>query len=235
MSETQGTPAPETPAQETPPAVEPGIGTEPEKTPETTPSSSNTPSPEEKPAEEKAGEKPASEVEPGIGAEEKPGEEEGEKNEFLGAPETDYELPTVPDGVEMSEEQFAEFAPLAKKIGLSQSGVQALVDFEAKRVEQQAQDWVDTQKTWSTTWRKDPELGGTNTAKTLSEANAAIAEFGTPGLRAFFNQGFGNHPDLVAFCAKVGRQVAEPGPGGSAIPGSEPKAREDKFYGTEEK
>lgn len=217
-------------------------------TPTTTPSPNSTPSPAaETPkapangntdltgaAEGEAPKGPGTDL---TGGEEAPGEEnsgDDTPNELVGAPEADYESPTLPDGLTMDPDQWAQFAPLARDMNLSQAGVQKLIDFEVVRVQQQHDQWAATTSSWRDEWRADPELGGRNSAKTLASAQAALRKFGDPSLTSFLDQGYGNHPALVRLFANIGKAFAEPEPtGGAPAVTPRPKDLTERMYGSD--
>lgn len=152
-----------------------------------------------------------------AGQDEKP-EGEGEKADEKTAAEKpiapeDYGDFTMPEGIQVDEAAVTEFKALAAEMQLSKDQAQKLVDMEANRIKAMHDAWERTSQQWVQDVKSDKEIGGDNFAPSLSSAAKALDTFGTPELRALFNaNGLGNHPELVRFCARVGKAVAEDGP-----------------------
>jgi hypothetical protein len=125
----------------------------------------------------------------------------------------DYGDFTLPEGMQQDEALLGEFKETAAELGLTKEQAQKLVDLKAKSVQQMMDAWEKTAQKWVQDVKTDKEVGGDNFDKSLASAAKALDTFGTPELRALFNaNGLGNHPELVRFCARVGKAVAEDGP-----------------------
>jgi hypothetical protein len=143
-----------------------------------------------------------------------------------GAPEkyTDFKLP---EGVTIDKEHLTGFTDLAKKIGLSQEHAQALIDFEAGRVvaanEAAVKSWQGTVSGWLSDAKADKHIGGANFEANVEFGKQAIAKFGTKEFRAMLDEvGVGNHPEMIRFTARVGRELGDDailkgGPAGSDL------------------
>lgn len=144
-------------------------------------------------------------------------EAEGTKVEV---PET-YELAT-PEGFEKLDEEAVNAAtPVFKELGLSNEQANKLIPVVgayAKRiVEQRDQQLLGTileqRKDWLEAAKKDPEIGGSNWDASLGAGAKALDQLGFPKgspLRVALNEsGFGNHPELIRFMAKVGKAIGE--------------------------
>lgn len=150
----------------------------------------------------------------------KPEDEAAPYAEYHTPPEGDYEDFVLPDGAVADEAIKLEFLPIVKELGLSQKGAQKLVDFKSKLDTLQLKNWSNHLVELKATAQKDPEIGGAKYQPAVAQAKAAIAKFGTPGLRKMFNDyGVGNHPEMIRFMAKIGAATGETPalePGGGA-------------------
>ncbi|KKW93956.1 hypothetical protein [Sphingobium chungbukense] len=160
-----------------------------------------------------------------------------------GAPEK-YEL-SAPEGQEFDTASFEVVEPIFREIGLSNDQAQKLVAAygekimpalaERARTQMQTQA-AATRKEWSDAFHNDPDLGGANKDRTLADAARAFDHYGLKkgeGLRQMLDEsGLGNHPDLIRFVARVGRDLDEGGfERGSVV--AQPKAPEGKLYSAE--
>lgn len=135
--------------------------------------------------------------------------EEDTPNPYHGAPETDYEEFTLPDGYAADEKLAGEFKPLAKELGLSQAGAQKLVEFKAKLDERALERWNEHREQLREQAKADPELGK-DYQGSIATARSAIKEFGTPEFRKMLDDyGVGSHPEMIRFCQRVGLAVGE--------------------------
>jgi hypothetical protein len=107
---------------------------------------------------------------------------------------------------------------LAKSAGLSQEAAQAELVKHAEVVnaalEYQQQQSVAQLQQLSTGWaeavKSDPVLGGANFDTTATNARLAVNTFGSPELKQLLNEtGYGNHPEFVRFCNKIGKLLRE--------------------------
>lgn len=154
---------------------------------------------------------------------------EGKPDDAAGA---DIEV-KLPDGVQADAGFLDAFKAVAKESGLKSEGAQKLVDFYAKQqaAAQKAADegFAKALKEMETEASTDEEIGGAKWDESKALALKAIAKFGTPKLAGVLNQsGLGNHPELLRFCARVGKGLAEDSVAGAAS-GEEPSKGEDPF------
>lgn len=125
------------------------------------------------------------------------------------APES-YADFTAPDGAELDKGMIAEFVPIAKELGLTQSQAQRLIDLElaldSKRQEQRAQEVTS----WAETAKKDSEFGGSKLDASLEIATRALNTFATPELQqALKDTGMGNHPEMIRLMYRMGLKMQE--------------------------
>lgn len=142
-----------------------------------------------------------------------------------GAPEK-YEF-TFPEGVTVDTDTLQKFEPVLKELGLPNDKAQKLADvwLSVRQAEAQAQQerWDEQFKTWESEARADKEIGGQKFDENLKAAQSALARFGSPELKQLLHYnstGLGSHPELIRFCMKIGKAMAEdtfvPGSGSAA-------------------
>jgi len=188
---------------------------------ETTASStSTTPTTEAPPPNDGANPAPADPLDgnPGIAADPNAGsDEEGEAADenavLFGAPEGDYELNDLPEGFAVDKAALDAFAPLAKRLNLSNEGVKALATEAYPLVEQQTtaaitQQVVAQRKEWETATRTaitggkaedgspiaaDPAFGGASYDQVVATSAKALDRFAGdavfPGAKADGSEG----------------------------------------------
>lgn len=174
--------------------TDPGVGKPSENPPADPPSDG--------PASEKPHDPPADPNKPTPPKEETP----------PGAPEK-YAF-TAPEGQELDTSALAQFEPVARELNLTQEQAQKLVDVYPKVLagvqQQQAESWQKQTEDWAATVKADKDIGGDKLASNLGAAQRAIDTFGTKELKEYLDgTGLGNHPELVKFCIKVGKGMAE--------------------------
>lgn len=167
----------------------------------------------------------------------------GDEGAAAGAPEK-YEL-TPPEGFEAIDAALmGEAEPVLRELNLSNEQAQKLVplvgkaiqDAVAKANDAGAQQVADLRKGWADAFDADPEIGGANRKATEAAAAKAFDHYGLKpgeGLRQLLDEsGLGNHPDMIRFVARVGRDLAEGSfERGEIVP--TPKTPEQKLYGEE--
>src|SRR5665213_179421 len=127
-----------------------------------------------------------------------------------GAPEK-YEPFKAPEGIALDEEAVKGFTDLAKKMNLSQTAAQELVDFQTTRIKA-AQDanlksFEDMQKGWASETRK---ALGADADKQLGFAAVARDKFFTGDAMKVLNEsGLANHPALVKSLISIGKAISE--------------------------
>ncbi|MBD1555014.1 peptidase [Pseudomonas typographi] len=178
--------------------------------PATTPASGAEPAPSQAPAVEQPNTPPAAAPQPA---------EEGSKPEAPVIPEK-YEFSNLPEGYTLDEAALGEWSGVFKELGLTQEQAQKLVEMDAKRYtaanspEAQRQAAIEARNShvaqWETAVKQDKELGGAKLAESLSIAQKALTDFGTPELSAMLKEsGLGSHPEVVRFFHKVGKELSE--------------------------
>jgi len=160
-----------------------------------------TPADGEAPAEKK---KEAGEAEKGK-------DTTGDKPEE--APET-YDKFTLPDGMEMTDDQLNQATEVFKDLALSQTQAQKLVDFETKLSAQKdagiQSAWDQVNQGWVEESKADSEFGGEKLTASLVTAKAARDAYGNDKFTEMLEiTGVGNHPEMIRFLAKVGKDVSE--------------------------
>lgn len=141
------------------------------------------------------------------------------ESEVASAPET-YEVFELPENFDMNEETLGEYHTFAKENNLTQEQAQRGVDMVAQMKQAEMNQWVEQQKSWVDDAKKDAEFGGDKFDKSISVAVKARDSFGTPEFNEMLDSsGLGNHPEMIRFLSRVGKQISEDGVvvGGSSI------------------
>lgn len=128
-------------------------------------------------------------------------------------PPADSDL-KLPEGFKANEASLAEFKKLAKDHGLKGDAAQKIFDLYASEqkaaLEKRAADVEAEHQAWAKAIEADKELGGQNLTATKDACKRALAKFGGAGLEKILNEsGLGDHPEVVRFVAKIGRELAE--------------------------
>lgn len=130
-----------------------------------------------------------------------------------GVPEK-YEI-KAPEGMTIDETIMKEFTPIAKELGLSNEGVQKLVDFEAKRLSaaQTASEAAQKQsfETFRETTRNEAvEFFGSKLADELPYVAKGRDNFADDEVMQLLEAtGLSNHKAFIKMFAKMGRTVSE--------------------------
>ena len=129
------------------------------------------------------------------------------------APQT-YAAFNLPDGVTADEALMDDFGAFARRQGWSQEEAQQAIDLHLQALsrhgEARRQSRHRQQEEWTSQLKTDREYGGPAFSKNVGVAVRAIERFGTPALKeALDASGLGNHPELVRFCYRVGKAIAE--------------------------
>lgn len=138
---------------------------------------------------------------------------------------------TLPDGQVADPVLMGEFTTLAKELKLDQATGQRLVDLYTKAQAAQYEQLEATVKKWAEDTQKDKEIGGQNFDATKAAAARVMAKYATPELREFLSQTrVGDHPELIRFVARIGKEMREDTSGPAAAPAAE-KTPAEMFYG----
>ena len=147
------------------------------------------------------------------------GNAEETESEVASAPET-YEVFELPENFDMNEETLGEYHTFAKENNLTQEQAQRGVDMVAQMKQAEMNQWVEQQKSWVDDAKSDTEFGGDKFDQSISVAVKARDSFGTPEFNEMLDSsGLGNHPEMIRFLSRVGKQISEDGVvvGGSSI------------------
>jgi len=161
---------------------------------------------------------------------------EGEVSDKSDEPLT-VESFTAPEGMELDQGLMNEVLPLFNEAGLSKEQSQKLVDAYAGKIQAVEQARLDTftqqKKEWVEQSKTDSEFGGDSFNENIAAAKSAMDKFGTPELTKLMDDfGVGNHPEMIRFMVRVGRQTQEDVPGGGT-PQSDGKTAVDVLYPTQ--
>jgi hypothetical protein len=130
----------------------------------------------------------------------------------------------LPDGMKADEALLKDFGAIAKEAGLKGEAAQKVVDLYVKAQEAQlkreSEAWSKQTNGWREATKADKEIGGAKLEANAKVAMQAVAKFGTPELKQLFEEyGIGNHPELVRFCVRVGKALAEDSVAGTTATG----------------
>lgn len=170
---------------------------------------------------------------------------EAEHAKLFGAPEGDYEVTGLPEGMAVDKVALEVFTPVAKELGLSNEGMSKVVSVYAEKVlpivTQQVvdgiqQDVVATHAQWATETNEMLKTDAAFEGKKLSEVQQVAAKtldrFGGPDFRSFLEEtGIGNHPAMVKMAYLVGTAISEDTTFERGNTAPKPKTSVEKFYG----
>lgn len=113
-------------------------------------------------------------------------------------------------GEGLDADTLGKYTPVFKELGLNQEQAQKLVDLRKAELESETNSFNEIREGWVKSAKEDKEMGGQKFSETVSNAQQAIAKYGTPELKAVFDQyGIGDHPEMIRFAAKVGALMRE--------------------------
>ena len=123
------------------------------------------------------------------------------------APET-YEF-KAPEGQAFDKEFLKVYSETAKELNLTQEKAQTLIDKISPVLEQRQMARIqEIRSDWEQSSRSDKEFGGDKLDANLSVAKQALDKHGTPELKELINMsGLGNHPELIRFFYRVGKEM----------------------------
>lgn len=118
----------------------------------------------------------------------------------------------LPEGATVDAAMLEASTALFKEAKLDQATAQKFVDFHAGMVKAQAEAFEATKETWRKETEADPEIGGAKLKETMFMASKVMNQYGSDELKAVLDSsGLGNHPTMVKFFAKLGREISEDG------------------------
>jgi len=94
-------------------------------------------------------------------------------------------------------------------------------------------EWKKQQDAWTKAAKADPDIGGEQFNQAVEASGKAVARFGGDELKALLNDtGYGRHPVVLKFLAKVGRAMSESTMATNGVPlGTGHKSLVNKLYG----
>lgn len=122
-----------------------------------------------------------------------------------------------PEGFNIEKPHLDKFVGIAKEIGLKGEGAQKVADFYVEMQRQANEQHISMITKWGEEAKADPEIGGANFDKTLTDARRVLAKVGSPDLNKLLGStGLGNHKEMIKLLAKLAPLVKEDAlPGGS--------------------
>jgi hypothetical protein len=154
--------------------------------------------------------------------------------------------PKAVEGLKRDDAQLGKFRELAAKHGLKPETAQDLVDLSDElgknalaAAEKARKDSLEqTLAGWKDAVKNHKELGGAKLKETLADVDRAMAKYAKddPELIKFLEEtGIGDHPKLVEFVARIGRDLREDSlQDGAKKPASnaKPKTLPELLYGS---
>lgn len=137
-----------------------------------------------------------------------------------------YEAFKDSEGNSYDPEQVADFAAVAKELGLSQEKAQKMFGVMRPAADKYVrEEHMKRVEGWVKASQEDKEFGGSGFKANLGVAAKAYKEFATPELRQLLDQsGLGNHPEMIRLFYRIGQKVSQDtGVTGAGAP--EPKRR----------
>ncbi len=152
----------------------------------------------------------------------------------------EYNLSLPQDSV-LDEERVSEVKAFAKAQKLTNDDAQAILErdnaFKAAIIEGQKGELEEEQKAWVEASKVDSEIGGEKYNENVELAKRVIDKVGTPAFKkALVETGLGDHPELIRFCARMGKHLKDDN---FVLSGTAPtetkKSTADLFYGDSDK
>lgn len=113
----------------------------------------------------------------------------------------------MPEGVELDKDAADQFKAIATELKMPAESAQKVVDLYAKLQGDATKAFSDQVQAWGDEVKADKELGS---SENLAAARKAVDDFGTPEFKSLLNStGLGNHPEVVRFMSKIGKQISE--------------------------
>ncbi len=122
----------------------------------------------------------------------------------------DYDL-DLPDGMEPNAPLLEEFKTLAGEFKLNRDQARKLLDLEIKNARSAMERWQQQQKAWEGEIKTDKEFGGEKLPATVAAAKKALDHYDKGGtlFHELTRGGYGNHPAIIRFLARVGSDMRE--------------------------
>ena len=142
--------------------------------------------------------------------------------DLFGVPEKyDYSKYKNLEGYDFDDELIEKFAPVAKKLNLSQSSVEMLMDIAYEMSKKQNEKFendekikqLDCIKNYSRMFKEDSELPNQNSAEIqeyMKVADYAYNRFASPALKDILKDfGLIYHPEMIKMFYKIGELAQE--------------------------
>lgn len=145
----------------------------------------------------------------------------GKTDDAPTGPPEKYEF-TMPEGMQLDAALAEKVDPILRDLNLTNEQANklagAFAEHRASEAQRQSDAYTQQVEDWGKAAREDTEFGGAAFDKSVSLAQKAISQFGSPELKAVLADGLGNHPELIRFCVRIGKAMGEDGgvDGGSA-------------------
>ena len=178
--------------------------------------------------------------------EDKPNENENQEaekedvNDFVGKPEnyTTNDI-KLPEGMTLNQDVLKEFNEFADKTNLSQKGYNEAVNYGIKLVEKTKNDMLElfqkAEEQKITGYQRacfnDPEIGGENYQKALSEAVPAYKQFANEETQKLFAEtGLQYHPAIIKMFRNISAQMVDDSFHTGAKTNKDETSREERMF-----
>jgi hypothetical protein len=150
-----------------------------------------------------------------------------------------YDL-KMPEGFLLGEGYQEKIASYARERGFSNDQAQELLNREHQAATQYHESIMSnlkqTQDSWVSAVKADPEIGGSNFQESVRLAKLAIDKFGSDGLRNELNTTrYGDHPEVVRMFSRIGKLIADDKLVQSNAQQTVKKSHAELLYGPEKK
>lgn len=117
----------------------------------------------------------------------------------------------LPEGMAADSRLLEEFASLARESNIPPAAARKILDLEVRNVQRQMDAFSNQQNAWREEINADPEFGGRRIDDTVNYARRALKTYDPSGtlLPELNRTGYGNHPGIIRFLARVGRTLRE--------------------------
>ena len=119
---------------------------------------------------------------------------------------------SVAEGYGIADDHLAGLKEFGQANNLTQEALQQIVDMGVQIQQRSTENYQKQVAEWEKQSKSDPEYGGEKFDQTLSTAKTALSLPRGDKVSTLLNEsGLGNHPDVIAWCAEIGKLMQEDG------------------------
>ncbi len=117
----------------------------------------------------------------------------------------------IPDEFKNFEPQITAYKDVAKTLGLNQNQAQELLNFNHQNFKSEQELRAKQMQSWANEVKNDAELGGANFENSVMYAVKSLQEYDESGqiLKMLEESGYSNHPEIIRFLSRIGKQNLE--------------------------